>query len=448
MKDDLSLFNNLFEHLLKNEQEKPVVQKVSPKNAIEQLPISLRDKGIDDDKLEIFLKDIIEATPKTASNKFFNQLFGGRQSKAVLGDLLAVALNNSMYTYKVAGPQVLIEKEVINKLLKLVGFDEKLAGGTFATGGSTTNLMSMIMARDSHSKSIKMEGVSNKLIAYTSDVSHYSVVKNASFIGIGSNQVRKVKSDANGKMNTDALEEMLLIDIAKGYQPFYVNATAGTTVFGAFDDIDVLSEICNKNNLWLHVDGAYCGSVIFSSKYEHLVEGSRKANSFSLNGHKMLGTPLTCSIILVADKQHLFTSFAEEASYLYQSENDEYNLGKISMQCGRRNDALKLWVLWKAIGTEGLEEIVDQQFYLADYARKYINEHKDYEHLGIEDSISVCFNYKDKSAPAICNQLNDEGRLMIGHGSHRNEEFIRLTTINATNTTKEIDNFFAEIEKM
>jgi len=446
MTDELLLFNKLFEHLLKNEQEKPVAQIVLPKNALEQLPISLSKSGIDDDELATTLKQILEATPKTASNKFFNQLFGGRQPKAVLGDLLAVALNNSMYTYKVAGPQVLLEKEVINQLLKLVHFDAENAGGTFAAGGSTTNLMSMLMARDQHDLSIKENGISNRLIAYTSDVSHYSVVKNASFIGIGNKQVRKVQSDEHGKMRIDALEEMILADIKKGHQPFYVNATAGTTVFGAFDNIEAISKICKKHGLWLHVDGAYCGSVILSEKYKHLVKGCSKADSFSLNGHKMLGTPLTCSIILVANKQHLVTSFSAEASYLYQSAEDEYNPGKISMQCGRRNDALKLWVLWKSIGTAGLEKMVDKQFYLADYAREYIYKHPDYKHCGIDDSISVCFNYKDIPAPKICSELNENGQLMIGHGSHNEEVFVRLTTINATNTTKEIDNFFAEIE--
>ena len=120
--------------------------------------------------------------------------------------------------------------------------------------------------------------------------------------------------------------------------------------------------MCEKYNLWLHVDGAYCGGVIFSRKYRHLVDGVKRADSFSFNAHKMLGTPLTCSVLLVKNKENLSNSFNNDAKYLYQTDKDDFNLGKTSFQCGRRNDALKFWTLWKSIGTKGLEKMVNHQF--------------------------------------------------------------------------------------
>ena len=92
----------------------------------------------------------------------------------------------------------------------------------------------------------------------------------------------------------------------------------------------------------------------------------------------MLGTPLSCSIIVTQHKDQLHHSFSNEADYLYQTDGDDFNLGKTSLQCGRRNDALKLWTLWKSVGTNGLEKIVDKQFEMAQIARDYINKHKDY----------------------------------------------------------------------
>ena len=170
------------------------------------------------------------------------------------------------------------------------------------------------------------------------------------------------------------------------------------------------------------------------------------ADSFSFNAHKMIGTPLTCSLILVKDKGHLYDSFSIEANYLYQTDRDDFNPGKTSLQCGRRNDALKFWTLWKQIGTKGLEQIVDKQFKLADLARNYIANNKDYQLYSFEDSISVCFNYKGISAKKICTDLYEHSELMVGYGSFNEQEFIRLVTINAQNEDKDILGFFKTLE--
>ena len=237
---------------------------------------------------------------------------GVDKARAVVGDLLAVLLNNSMYTYKVAGPLVAIEKEIIHQSCKLVGFDSN-GDGTIAPGGSMSNYMALLMARDKAQPDARFEGVNQPLVMYTSNESHYSNAKNASFAGIGRNNVRYIEANDHGQMRPDRLEEQIKEDIANGFKPFYVNATAGTTVLGAFDPVNDIADITEAYNLWLHVDGAYCGAVIFSEKYRHVVDGAHRADSFSYNAHKMLGTPLTCSLILVKDKRYLTHSFSNEA---------------------------------------------------------------------------------------------------------------------------------------
>jgi glutamate/tyrosine decarboxylase-like PLP-dependent enzyme len=186
--------------------------------------------------------------------------------------------------------------------------------------------------------------------------------------------------------------------------------------------------------------------VLFSKKYKHLIEGVEKVDSFSFNAHKMIGTPLTCSIIVVNDKKHLYDSFSNDASYLYQTDHDDFNLGKTSLQCGRRNDALKFWTLWKSVGSKGLEDIVDKQFELADIARKYVSEHSDYTLYSYEDSISICFNYKNIPARDICTLLYESSELLVGYGSFGADEFIRLVTINVQNDPQDILNFFKVLE--
>lgn len=445
MDKDLKLFNELVEILLEEEQKHPVAIPIAMDKLYQTLDFSLNENPTLDEDLKNIVTELLKTTPKTASTSFFNQLFGGRMGKATLGDLLAVMLNTSMYTYKVAGPQVGVEKSVLHKICEMIGYGEH-SDGTFTSGGSMSNFMAMVMARDHYDTSSKTEGVTKTLIVYTSEVSHYSIQKNASLMGIGRNQVRFIRTNEFGEMLPVDLQQQIEQDLSKGYHPFFVNATAGTTVLGAFDHIESISKVCKTYNLWLHLDGAYCGGVIFSNRYKHLVKGIELTDSFSINAHKMLGAPLTCSIIVTQNKKHLNHSFSNDAEYLYQTANDEFNLGKTSLQCGRRNDALKIWMLWKSVGSKGLEQIVDHQFYLADVARSYIKQNPNYTLHSFENSISVCFNYKDESAKTLCKELYLDSDLMVSYGTFKEEEFVRLVTINTSLKEEHIIDFFRKIE--
>lgn len=443
---DLVLFNELVEVLINEEEKHPVADRIESDKLYNSIDLALKPSAMIDEDFKTVLKEVLVSTPKTATNLFFNQLFGGRQGKAVLGDLLAVLLNNSMYTYKVAGPQVGIEQEIIRQSCNLIGYGSQ-SNGTFPTGGSMSNYMALVMARDAKDPYCRSVGMSKPLVVYTSKESHYSNAKNASFAGIGRNNIRYIEVDSKGRMIPAELEEQIVTDISEGFIPTYVNATAGTTVLGAFDPINEIADITERYGIWLHVDGAYCGSVMFSDKYRHLIEGADRSNSFSYNAHKMLGTPMTCSIILVRDKKQLHDSFSNEADYLYQTDGDDFNLGKTSFQCGRRNDALKFWTLWKSIGTDGLEQIIDQQFKLADVALGYLRSNPDYKLYSFDDSVSICFNYKDIDPTELCTALYEHQVTVVGFGTFQDEIFVRLVTINANNEEIDILNFFKVLEE-
>lgn len=445
MQKALEIFEEITQALLIEEKENPVTKYVPSEVIYDKLDLRLSNEGCDLTQFKSALKDLVLATPKTATNAFFNQLFGGRNETAVLGDLLAVVLNNSMYTYKAGGPMIAIEKEIIRNICDLLNWGEE-SDGTLAPGGSMTNYKGLLMARDAFDPEIRRKGGRADLVIYTSEESHYSIPKNAAFAGIGRDNVRKIPADQYGRMNVDLLKAAILKDKADGLHPIMVNATAGTTVLAAFDPFDPIADICEEFNIWMHVDGAYCGSALFSDKYRHLIKGANRADSFTVNAHKMLGTPLSCSIIVTKNKKHMYDSFSNDASYLYQTNNDEFNPGKISLQCGRRNDALKFWALWKSIGTKGLGALVDKQFHLGDIARNYIKDNKDYTLYSFDDSIGICYNYKDIPARDICTALYEKSEMMVGYGSFQGTEFIRFVTINYGNDEQDILSYFKQVE--
>ena len=446
MKNVLDLFQRITNDLLLDEKENAVAKHIPSAKLFDTLDLSLKANPLAEDEFEKVVKELVFASPRTATPGFFNQLFGGRNDKAILGELLSVVLNNSMYTYKAAGPQIGVEKVILREVCDIIGWD-KNSDGTFAAGGSMTNFMSMLMARDAASSKVSNQGMQQKMMVYTSKESHYSIPKNAAFSGIGRDNVRYIPTDNEGVIEVSHLEKMIEQDILDGGLPVMVNLTAGTTVMGAFDPIRKVSEICKKHNMWLHVDGAYCGSVLFSKKYKHLIDGIELVDSFSFNAHKMIGTPLSCSLIVVKDKKHLHQSFSNDASYLYQTDHDDFNLGKTSLQCGRRNDALKFWTLWKSVGTSGLEKIVDHLFALADTAREYVRNNKDYTLYSYDETIAICFNYKGIPARDICTLLYEHSEMMVGYGSFQEDEFIRLITINAQNKHEDLLSFFKIMEE-
>ncbi len=445
MQNTLQKFLQLSEKLLHDESRKPVADFIPSEELFTALDLDLSEDPLVEEEFDAALENLVLKTPRTATVGFFNQLFGGRNPDAVLGDLLAVMLNNSMYTYKAAGAQIGVEKVILRKVCTMLGWDDK-AEGTFAPGGSMTNYMAMVMARDNFDETIKTKGVKDSLMVYTSKESHYSIPKNAAFSGIGRDQVHYIATDDYGRMEVTKLAQAIEADIEIGLKPMMINLTAGTTVLGAFDAIEPVVKLAKIHNIWVHVDGAYCGSVLFSNRYRSLIKGIEQVDSFSFNAHKMLGTPLSCSIIVTRDKKHLHESFSNDASYLYQTDHDEFNLGKMSLQCGRRNDALKFWTLWKSVGTKGLEKIVDHQFDLAQVARNYISSNPDYTLYSYPDSISVCFNYRDIPPRILCTSLYEAQELLVGYGSFGDHEFVRLVTINAQNDAQVILNFFKTLE--
>ncbi len=418
-----------------------------PESLRDVLDLELPNKGQCLETVGRRLRDLVRHTPTTASGSFFNQLFGGREPASLLGETVAAALNNSMYTYKVAGAQVLVELELIKQMGLLVGFDD--ADGVFTPGGSLSNLTGMLLARDRARPRLRAEGFSGpRLRVYTSKDSHYSVAKAVTLLGLGSENLVRVAVDDRGRMVPAALEEAIRADVAAGHEPMMVNATAGTTVLGAFDPLDELADVCEDHGLWLHVDGAFGGSAVLDPDQADHLSGCGRADSMAWDAHKLMGAQLSCSVVLVRERGLLARSLDENASYLFQGDSDELNPGTRSLQCGRRNDALKLWTLWQSLGNEGLAKRLAGFRSLALHAAKIVQEAPDLKLVREPEFLNVCFAVDGVSAENLCAELTDRGLAMVGYAMVDGEAVVRLTLVNAQADENDLKLLFKRLRKV
>ncbi len=409
-----------------------------------ELALSPPREGVSIEVVAERLWRLLECTPNTSGKRYFNQLFAGRDDAAMLGEMLAAVANNSMYTFKAAGAQVLTERALLAHMGCKVGWAS--CDGAFTPGGSMSNFAAMLVARNVSLDGVRERGIDGRPVAiYTSAESHYSIRKNAGMLGLGRDCVRAIEADIDGRMKVAALREMLERDIAEGVTPVAIVATAGTTVQGAFDPMRDIAEVAHEHGVWLHVDGAFGGSLLLSGKRRPLLDGCELADSFTWDAHKMMGVPLTCSVVLFRDPGLLQQSLDESASYLFQRDEDDYNPGVRSIQCGRRNDALKLWAAWQHHGDEGYERRVERQFALAAHAVGVIEADPNLTLVRKPQSINVCFAIEGVDAREVCGLLDSEGRQKVSHGTVDGRPIVRLVCVNPDLTEADLEEFFEDI---
>jgi glutamate/tyrosine decarboxylase-like PLP-dependent enzyme len=390
------------------------------------------------------LARLLEFTPSTSGRRFYNQLFAGRDRAALLGEIVAAVANNSMYTYKAAGAQVLAERALIAHMGRKVGWER--CAGLFTPGGSLSNFAAMVVARNERLEGTRETGLDGRRPAiYTSADAHYSVRKNAGMLGVGRQSVRAVPTDADGRMDPKALDGAIRRDLDSGATPIMVVATSGTTVQGAFDPLDAITDVARRHGLWLHVDGAYGGTLLLSRHRRHLLRGAQLADSFTWDAHKMMGVPLTCSVALFRDPAMPARHFDESASYLFQRDEAEYNPGRGSLQCGRRNDALKLWTAWQHHGDAGYEAMVERLFALAGHCRGVIEAEPGWTLAREPQSVNICFTIDGVDAAAVCDLLDRTGRAKISHGDVGGVDTVRLVCVNPDLDESDFDGLFEDI---
>ncbi len=440
------VFLTLRKYIQESSEQEKVVNVKSVAELKSLLP-PIQADGISYAQLSLELKEILNNSVNTIHPLFLNQLFGGVDVAAWVGEVASALLNPTMATFEIAPLITVMEKRMVQELINLIGFNK--GEGIMVTGGSNSNLLSMLCARTNYNPSIRQTGFShNQFRVYVSAEAHYSFDKAANITGIGTQNLVLVPCNDRGEMIPAELERIIVSDIKDGFTPIMVGVTSGSTVLGAFDPITPIAKICDAHQIWLHVDAAWGGGALFSKKNRFLLKGIELADSVTFDAHKILGAPMVTSFFLTKHAGILrTTNRGGGAEYLFHEyDNSDWDTGTYSLQCGRRADALKLWLLWRVHGSEGIGQRTDQLFDLAKFTTHEIQNHSRFKFIHAH-YLNVCFQIKPHSSKKDINTftlevreaLVKEGRALINYAKRADGTiFFRLVFPNHKTTKQHI----------
>uniref|UniRef100_A0AAY4AYB3 Glutamate decarboxylase 1 n=1 Tax=Denticeps clupeoides TaxID=299321 RepID=A0AAY4AYB3_9TELE len=417
---------------------------------MEGFSLDLLDQPESLEQILVDCRDTLKYGVRTGHPRFFNQLSTGLDIIGLAGEWLTSTANTNMFTYEIAPVFVLMEQITLKKMREMVGWPDGEGDGIFSPGETPPN---SFKRRTSKPKS------------------HFSIKKASATLGFGTENLILLKTDQRGRVIPDDLEAKVIDAKRKGYVPLFVNATAGTTVYGAFDPINEIADICEKHNIWLHVDGAWGGGLLMSRKHRHKLSGIERANSVTWNPHKMMGVPLQCSAVLVRERGLLQGCNSMCAGYLFQPDKQydvTYDTGDKAIQCGRHVDIFKFWLMWKAKGTEGFEQHIDRCLELSTYLYQKIRNRDGYEMVfeGEPQHTNICFWYVPPSlrglrdveerrqrlhkvAPKIKAMMMESGTTMVGYQPQGDKvNFFRMVISNPAANRSDIDFLIDEIERL
>jgi aromatic-L-amino-acid decarboxylase len=323
----------------------------------------------------------------------------------------------------------------------MVGLPEKFWGIIYDTA-STSSMHAIASAREQLNLGFREKGMAGrsdvpKLRMYCSEHAHSSIEKGAVTLGIGLEGIRKIPVNDKYEMIPEKLEEVIVEDSENGWKPFCVVATVGTTSTTSIDPVEPIAEICNKYNLWLHIDAAYAGVAAMLPEMKWITKGWERADSIVINPHKWMFTPMDLSVYFTSKPEILKRAFSLVPEYLKTKQDDEVeNLMDYGIQLGRRFRSLKLWFIIRYFGVEGLAERIRNHIKLAKEFADWIENEKDFELMAPVPFSTVCFraNPGNKSEQEL-NELNEKllekinssGKLFLSHTKLNGKFVIRLT---------------------
>ncbi|SDZ82710.1 L-2,4-diaminobutyrate decarboxylase [Thalassobacillus cyri] len=386
---------------------------------------------------------------------------------SMAAEMIINTFNPSMDSWDQSPAATYLEQEVIKWLTKGFGFDG-ISDGVFTSGGTQSNYMGLLIARDSFCKrkwgvDVQKQGLPDdfkRLRILCSEEAHFTVQKSASQLGLGEASVVSINTDENHKLCLYDLKKKLKLMEAEQLLPFALVGTCGTTDFGSIDPLAELAAIASEHGVWLHVDAAFGGALILSHSYKDKLKGINQADSIAVDFHKLFYQPISCGAFLLKDKQE-FVHLQHHADYLNPAEDDEKGIVHLvnkSIQTTRRFDALKLFFSLRMVGTKQYGAMIDQTIALAKSVASYMDGLENIRVIHADPELNtVVFRY-EPTVPSVVdvNQVNLSiqkhllygGKGVIAKTMVEEEVCLKFTLLNPRTQLADVKEILTDIEEI
>jgi aromatic-L-amino-acid decarboxylase len=401
------------------------------------------------------------------SHPMFLGYFGWTQTgPGILGEIATAPLNVNAMTWRTSPAATELETLVVDWLRQWIGLTEEFGGVVYDTA-SVGIMHALAVAREEVAPSTRKLGLTARNLPrfriYTSDQAHSSVEKAAIALGLGEENIQRVPTDAEFRMDVAALRAMIERDLAEKYKPLAAVATVGTTSTASVDPVPKIAEICREHKMWLHVDAAYGGGFAILPEYKWITQGWGEADSVVINPHKTLFVPLDFSVLFVRNLERLRSVFTLVPEYLRgDTVEAEKNYMDYGIQLGRRFRALKTWVIWRSFGRVGMADRLRDQMRLVNLLVDWIKADKRFELAAPVVMPVVCFRWVgtrqrgvptnedkiDKLNSEIVERINASGQAYLTQTKLRGRTVMRIGLGNVLTTEDHVRRAWELIQRM
>ena len=421
----------------------PVLSRVRPGEVREKVPPAPPARG---EPLAAILEDVDRVVMPGMTHwnhpGFLAYFANSSPAPAVLAEAMAAALNANAMLWKTAPAATELELATLDWLRQMLGLPAGLFGVIQDTASAST-LVALAAAREAvPGLDVRRRGLVGqaRLRMYASDQAHSSIEKAGMVLGIGQDGFRAVASDESFRMDPGALRAAIREDRAAGWTPFAVTATVGTTSTTSIDPVPAIADVCAEEKLWLHVDAAYAGSAAVAPDLRWVLEGVERADSLVLNPHKWMFVPLDLSVLYTRRPDVLRNAFSLVPEYLRTAEDTVApNLMDYGVSLGRRFRALKLWIVIRAFGVDGIAARIREHVRLAQLFREWIEADPGFERSAPAPLSVVCFRARfaglpdpeaDRRNEALMEAVNASGEAYLSHTKLRGRTVLRVAVGN------------------
>ena len=423
----------------------PVLSQVRPGEIRDALPRAAPDRGEPFASIfSDFERVILPGITHWNHPGFFAYFAITASGPGVLAEFLSAALNVQAMLWRTSPSATELEEVVLGWLRQLLGLPESFEGVIYDTASIST-LHALAAAREAGVSGVRALGLAGRsdlpaLRVYCSEHAHSSVDKAVILLGLGHDALRRVPADREFRMRPDALSHAIADDRRAGRLPLAVIATIGTTSSTSVDPLADIVDVCRRERVWLHVDAAYAGVAAMVPGYEWILRGAEHADSLVVNPHKWLFTPFDLSVLYCRRMDVVRQAFALTPEYLETSEGQAgvKNLMDTGIQLGRRFRALKLWMVLRHFGAEGLRDALAGHMRLAREFASWVDASDRFVRVAPVPFSVVCFRLRDDGTDErharILDRVNASGEVFLSHTKLDDRYVLRLAIGNLHTT--------------